>query len=93
MGEFATLKAMGYPIGFFAGVVICQALVLSVVSFVPGLLISLSAFGLVNWGTGLLMFLNVPRASVVLGLTVLMCVISAIIALQKLLSADPASLF
>ena len=93
MGEFATLKAMGYPAGFFAAVVICQALVLSVVSFVPGMLIALSAFGLVNWGTGLLMFLNVPRASLVLGLTVLMCVISAVIALRKLLSADPASLF
>jgi putative ABC transport system permease protein len=93
MGEFATLKAMGYPTSFFATVVICQALVLSIVSFVPGLLIALFAFGLVNWGTGLLMFLNVPRASVVLGLTVLMCVTSAIIALRKLLSADPASLF
>ena len=93
MGEFATLKAMGYPAGFFAAVVVCQALVLSVVSFVPGMLIALSAFGLVNWGTGLLMFLNVPRASLVLGLTVLMCVISAVIALRKLLSADPASLF
>lgn len=93
MGEFATLKAMGYPTGFFAAVVICQALVLSIVSFVPGLLIALFAFGLVNWGTGLLMFLNIPRASIVLGLTVLMCVISAVIALRKLLSADPASLF
>jgi putative ABC transport system permease protein len=93
MGEFATLKAMGYPTGFFATVVICQALILSVVSFLPGLLIALSAFGLVNWGTGLLMFLNVPRASIVLGLTVLMCVMSAVIALRKLLSADPASLF
>lgn len=93
MGEFATLKAMGYPTGFFAAVVVCQALVLSIVSFLPGLLVALFAFGLVNWGTGLLMFLNVPRASVVLGLTVLMCVISAIIALRKLLSADPASLF
>ena len=93
MGEFATLKAMGYPTGFFAGVVIFQALVLSIISFLPGMVIALFAFGLVNWGTGLLMFLNLQRASVVLGLTVLMCVISAIIALRKLLSADPASLF
>ena len=93
MGEFATLKAMGYPTRFFATVVICQALILSAVSFLPGLLITLCAFGMVNFGTGLLMFLNVPRASVVLGLTVLMCVISAMIALRKLLSADPASLF
>lgn len=93
MGEFATLKAMGYPTGFFAAVVIFQALVLSVVSFLPGMLIALLAFGFVNWGTGLFMFLDVPRASLVLGLTVLMCVISAIIALRKLLSTDPASLF
>ncbi len=93
MGEFATLKAMGYPTGFFAAVVIFQALVLSIVSFVPGMMIALLAFGVVNWGTGLYMFLDVQRASLVLGLTVLMCVISAIIALRKLLSTDPASLF
>jgi len=93
MGEFATLKAMGYPTSFFTSVVVVQALLLSLVSFVPGFLIALTAFSLVNVSSGLVMFLNVPRTAVVLGLTVAMCVISGIIALRKLLLADPASLF
>lgn len=93
MGEFATIKAMGYPPVFFAAVVVIQALLMSLVSFIPGLVISLIAFEGVNVGTGLTMFLNVERTTMVLGLTVLMCVISGTIALRKLLSADPASLF
>ena len=93
MSEFATIKAMGYPPTFFASVVVFQALLMSFVSFIPGLLIALVAFQGVNVGTGLVMFLNFERTTLVLGLTVLMCVISGVIALRKLLSADPASLF
>ena len=93
MSEFATIKAMGYPTVFFAEVVVCQALFLSLLSFLPGMLIALFAFEVVNLFTGLVMFLNFPRISLVLGLTVLMCVISGMIALRKLLSTDPASLF
>ena len=93
MGEFATLKAMGYPTSFFTAVVVVQALLLSLVSFVPGLLIALTAFSIINLSSGLIMFLNLQRTASVLGLTVAMCVISGIIAVRKLLSADPASLF
>ena len=93
MGEFATLKAMGYSTSFFTAVVVIQALLLSFVSFLPGLLISLTAFGVVNVTSGLIMFLNVQRTATVFGLTVAMCVISGILALRKLLSSDPANLF
>ncbi len=93
MGEFATLKAMGYPTSFFTSVVVVQALLLSLISFVPGFLIALTAFNIINISSGLIMFLNVQRTALVLGLTVAMCVISGVIALRRLLSADPASLF
>lgn len=93
LGEFATLKAMGYRPAFFSSVVVFQALCLSLFSFLPGMLITMTAFLFFNEITGLVMFLNVPRASLVLVLTVAMCVISGFIALRKLLTADPASLF
>jgi putative ABC transport system permease protein len=93
LGEFATLKAMGYKPSFFASVVVFQALCLSLFSFLPGLLITLIAFQFINSITGLLMFLNFARGSVVLFLTVAMCVASGFIALRRLLTADPASLF
>jgi putative ABC transport system permease protein len=48
MSEFATLKAMGYPPAFFTAVVVIQALFISVISFIPGMLITLGIFGFVN---------------------------------------------
>ena len=93
MAEFATFKAMGYPASFFTSLVVVQALFMAVISFLPGMLITLMIFGFVNTYSGLIMFLNFERASIVLVLTMAMCVVSGIIALQKLLSSDPANLF
>ncbi len=93
MGEFATLKAMGYPTVYFSAVVIFQALFISLISFIPGTLITFGIFTMVNANSGLIMFLNAQRLSLVLLLTIAMCVVSSIIALQKLLSSDPANLF
>ncbi len=93
MGEFATLKAMGYRASFFAMVVICQALLLSAIAFVPGMVLAFMAFQVINSWTGLELYLNASRLGLVLGLTVSMCVLSGLIALRKLLTADPANLF
>ena len=93
MSEFATLKAMGYPNLFFGAVVVFQAMLMSIVSFIPGVLITLGIFTFVNSTSGLIMFLNLERFGLVLVLTIAMCVVSGIIALQKLLASDPANLF
>lgn len=93
MAELATLKAMGYPDSYFIRLVLAQSIYLSLLGFLPGLLFSLGLFQVVAGNTGLLMYLTVPRAAFVLGLTVLMCIISGSIALRRLVSADPASLF
>ena len=93
LGEFATLKAMGYGNWYFFQLVITEALYLSIMGFVPGLLFSLILFKINAAFTGLIMVMTVPRALLILGLTIVMCVISGLLALRKLLSADPASLF
>jgi putative ABC transport system permease protein len=93
LGEFATLKAMGYGNSFFFGLVIQQAVLLSLLGFLPGLCCSWLLFQLNSSFTGLLMNLSWDRALFVLGLTMIMCVISGFLALRKLLAADPASLF
>ena len=94
MGEFATIKAMGYPPSFFGAVVVIQALLLSVASFIPGVAISALTFEAINSFAKLGMSLfGVWRIGTVFLLTVAMCVISGLSALRKLLSADPASLF
>jgi putative ABC transport system permease protein len=91
--EFATLKAMGYHRRFFVRVVLSESIYLSLLGFAPGLLISFILYsGLANH-TGLMMVLNVPRVTLVYGLTLGMCVISGALAMRKVLSADPAELF
>ena len=93
IGEFATLKAMGYSNGYFVRLVIAESFYLSLIGFVPGFLISIILFQLIAHITGLIMIMTVWRAMLILVLTILMCVVSGVLALQKLLSTDPAELF
>jgi putative ABC transport system permease protein len=93
MPEFATLKAMGYRTGYFFAVVLRQSLYLAVLGFVPGLTVSFVSYQTLAAATGLLLDLNLVRASSVLLLTMAMCLASGMLAIRKLLAADPAELF
>jgi putative ABC transport system permease protein len=91
--EFATLKAMGYSDRYLAGVVLKQALLLALVGFIPGCVLSGVLYYALGEVTGLPLLLTVPRAGVVLLFTVLMCSASGVLTVRKLRSADPADLF
>ena len=93
LAEFATLKAMGYENSYFFGLVLRQAVILSLLGFVPGLCFSWLLFQLNSGFTGLLMHMTLDRVLFVLALTMIMCMISGLLALRKLLAADPANLF
>ena len=93
LGEFATLKAMGYGNTYFFALVIKQAVYLSLLGFLPGLICAWLLFRINVSFTGLLMQLSWDRILFVFVLTVVMCVVSGLFALRKLLAADPASLF
>lgn len=91
--EYATFKAMGYSQGFFTGIVLEEAVILAVLGFIPGFLISWGIYTAMGAATGLPLELGAGRAiSVLLG-TILACVISGIIATRRLAAADPADLF
>lgn len=91
--EFATLKAMGYGNRFFVWLVIKQSIYLSLLGFLPAILVSGAMFQAIQWTVGLPMLFTMPRIMLVLGLTTAMCLISGMLALRRLLSADPATLF
>lgn len=91
--EFATLKAMGYRPRFFVGVVLQEALLLSAFGFVPGLALGWVLYEVVGMVTGLPMDLEIGRITLVLGLTLVMCVTSGCLAMRKLVTSDPAELF
>lgn len=93
LAEFATLKAMGYRDRYFLGFVLQEALCLSLLGFVPGLLVSCALYQGLAWYTGLVFLVQWDRVLLVLGLTVTMCAISGGLAIRRVLSADPAELF
>jgi len=91
--EFATLMAMGYQGDYFMRIVLQQAWLLAILGYIPGLLLSWLLFQFNSSWTGLLMNLTWDRALLILVLTILMCSLSALLAIRKLFAADPASLF
>jgi putative ABC transport system permease protein len=93
MPEFATLKAMGYPNSYFVMLVLRQSLYLSLMGFVPGVILSYVCYQAIAAMTGLTMELSPIVAIYVLLVTLLMCVVSGLLAVRKLLSLDPAELF
>ncbi len=93
MPEFATLKAMGYSTGYFIRLIVVEALLLSLIGFLPGTVVSRVLYALLAEKTGLQMLMNLDSLTFVLLATMAMCIASGLLAVRKLLSADPASLF
>lgn len=93
LSEYATLKAMGFSDLRLFLVVIRQALILTVLGFPPGLLIAAALYALTFRATMLPIEMTMVRVLSVLAMTVGMCSISAMFALRKLRSADPAEIF
>lgn len=91
--EYATLKAMGWSNASLSRVVIDQALILSVLGYVPGFGAALLIYHAAVQATGVPMAMTWGRALAVLGLSMLMSVLSALLALRKVRAADPADIF
>ncbi len=91
--EYATLKAMGRTNLYLSGVVVVEATVLALSGFLPALGIAWWLYALTQSATRLPMAIRVDRALLVLGLTMLMCWLSGLIAMRKLRTADPAEVF
>ncbi|MEG4488344.1 ABC transporter permease DevC [Microcoleus sp. D2_18a_B4] len=93
MGEYATFKAMGYRNVYLLGIVFEEALILSLLGFLPGVGVSFGLYSLTRTATNLPLYMTLLRAFIVLLLNVIMCTISGAIATRKLQSADPADMF
>jgi putative ABC transport system permease protein len=91
--EYATLKAMGYRSSFLFAVVMQEALILSVLGYLPGFGLSWLLYGLTRSATALPLTMVTSRALIVFTLTLVMCVLSGAIAMRKVQAADPADIF
>jgi putative ABC transport system permease protein len=93
LSEYATLKAMGYTDWYLLAVVFQEAIILSIVGFLPGTLAAVGLYTMTRNATSLPLLMTVARAATVLALTVIMCLVSGAIAVRKLRAADPADMF
>jgi putative ABC transport system permease protein len=91
--EYATLKALGYPDRFLFKLVIQEALILSILGFLPGVVISHFLYVFSQRATLLPVQLTVPRVLAVYFLTLFMCALSGVLAARRLKAADPAEIF
>ncbi|MFM7219029.1 MAG: ABC transporter permease DevC [Nodosilinea sp.] len=91
--EYATLKAMGYTDRFLFTVVMQEAIMLSVLGFIPGLLVSLLLYRLGADITGLMFNLTLERAVSLYVLTFMMCLVAGSLAVRKVQRTDPAEVF
>jgi putative ABC transport system permease protein len=93
LAEFATLKAVGYSDRRLFGVILQEALTLSILGFGPGLLLGIGVYQVVHAVTGLPIRMTLVRVLVVYPLTAIMCAVAATLAMRRLNSADPAEIF
>lgn len=93
LAEYATFKAMGYTHGYLLGIVFEEAVILAVLGFLPGLVVSLGLYALLAAWTGIPLVMPVSRATIVFVFTLSMCCISGAVATRKLSAADPADIF
>ncbi len=91
--EYATLKAMGYTDRYLLGVLIQEALLLAILGYIPGLILSLGLYQLAYAATLLPIVMTLERSISVFILTIVMCSASGAVAMRKLRSADPADVF
>jgi putative ABC transport system permease protein len=93
LAEYATFRAMGYRNSYLLGIVFEEALILSILGFVPGLAVALGAYQLTAAVTALPLAMPFSRAVTVLLLTFVMCGASGAVATRRLQAADPADIF
>jgi putative ABC transport system permease protein len=91
--EYATLKAIGYTNRYLSWVVLQEALILAAAGFVPGMAVTYGTYLILTELTGLPMVLTPGRFGLILGLTLVMCVASGLMAVRKVKKVDPADVF
>ena len=91
--QYAALRAMGYGDDYLFRNVLQEALFLSLLGFLPGLIIGLQAYRVLQWLSGTEMQLTLLRVIPVFLLTVGMCCFAGIFAARKAMRLDPATVF
>lgn len=91
--QYATLKAIGYTHRYLLAVVFQEALILAILGYFPGLVISVGLYHLTQGATQLPIIMTGTRAIGIFLLTLAMCTCSGALTVRRLKGADPADIF
>jgi putative ABC transport system permease protein len=91
--QYATLKAMGFSELFLRGVILEQAVLLSLGGFAGGLLFAWASYAYIASRTALAIGFSLSSVFFVLVLATVMCVAAGMLALRRVTQADPAELY
>jgi putative ABC transport system permease protein len=92
LNEFATLRALGSSSGFIHGVILAQAGLSAVLGYALGMVVALGIV-LATTNTALPILMTPALAGLLFALTVGMCAVSAIAAINKVTKIDPVVVF
>jgi putative ABC transport system permease protein len=93
LDEFATLKAMGYTDVSLLTVVYQQAVIIAVLGYGLGFVLSAVLYRVSEASTHLPIAMKANQAAIVFGAALAICLLSSTIATNRLRSADPAEIF
>jgi putative ABC transport system permease protein len=91
--QYATLKGIGYGNGYLIGSVLRQALLTGLAGYVPAWLLCLAVYKIVGDIALLPLAMTLQLTLVSLGLTLGMCLLAALLAVRRVIAADPAEVF
>lgn len=93
LNEFATLKAMGYTQSYLYKIVFASSVLLAVIGFIPGLLLSLGLYDMTEGVIYIPLPMPLSKIVTVFFMVLCMCVFSGALAMRKMRSANPADMF
>ena len=91
--EYATLMAMGYRVSHLLGVVMREGFYLAALGYVPAYIAGQGLYWFVRDATKLPVGMDLSRAITVLVMILVMCMLSSLLAMRRLIDADPAEIF
>jgi putative ABC transport system permease protein len=91
--EFGTLKAMGASNWVIYSVILEQALWMAVLGYIPSIVLCLGLGAWTQTAKGIMILITPATGAGIFVLTVVMCVGSALFAVQKVTRVDPAIVF
>jgi putative ABC transport system permease protein len=91
--QYATLKAIGYRTGYLLRVVLEQAAFNALAGWIPAWLLSIVLYYIIGRLALLPLRMSIDLTLLSLGLTLGMCLISAVLAVKRVIQADPAEVF